>query len=174
MRKELYERIHLHTGSDYEEFFKKFIPRSHMPSDYGGDLESVLELHEKNTKLLEDMNQYFLLEEDQMMMKYENYLPDADEEDDDFYDAEDEWINRGLAKSIKWFFLETFFFLPVFRPHFGCLGWNRRNCINQNLIVSILWRGQNSFSLNSAIGANGRSSQLTWISSVQLWLCKQE
>lgn len=33
LRKELFERIHLHpVGTDYNEFFKKYIPKSHMPS----------------------------------------------------------------------------------------------------------------------------------------------
>ena len=92
VRKELYERIFLHTGSNYEEFFKKFIPKSHMPSDYGGDLPSVLELHEKNTRMLEEMREYFLLEEGQMMLKYEDHVEVLDfvDENEEFYDAEDE------------------------------------------------------------------------------------
>lgn len=67
LRKEIYETIHLHKASvDYEQFFQKFIPRSHMPSDYGGDLGSLQELHEENRKLLNETRDYFVMEEQQM------------------------------------------------------------------------------------------------------------
>lgn len=93
VRKELYERIHLHNSSaGYENFFKKFVPRSHMPSDYGGNLASVLELHEQNRKVLEEMRDYFLWEEDQLNLKFEDKVFDDsnnDDDDEEFYDAED-------------------------------------------------------------------------------------
>lgn len=90
LKKELYERIHLHSSNvDYKEFFEKFVPKSHMPSDYGGDLESVAELHQQNRKLLEDMRDYFLLEEGQMNLKYDSFAA-TESDEDDFEDAEDE------------------------------------------------------------------------------------
>lgn len=71
-RRDLYERINFHVpGTDYEEFFARFIPRSHMPSDYGGDLGSIKELHKQNRKLLMDLREYFLFEEDSASLKYE-------------------------------------------------------------------------------------------------------
>lgn len=95
LRKELYQRIHLHLSSaGYEDFFVKHIPKSHMPSNYGGDLESIDELHDQNRQLLIDMREYFISEEDQMNYKFEDRVVEApsndDDDDDDFYDAEDE------------------------------------------------------------------------------------
>lgn len=83
LKKELYERIHLHkSGTDYEEFFRKFIPRSHMPADYGGDLGSLKELHEQNRKLLNDTRDYFIMEEQQMNLNLDDQAKDKDEDDD--------------------------------------------------------------------------------------------
>lgn len=90
LRKELYDRIHIHQStSDYSEFFNKFIPRSHMPSDYGGNLSSISQLNEENRKYLYEMRGYFLSEMDQMNLKFEDRViePSADE-DDEFFDAE--------------------------------------------------------------------------------------
>lgn len=87
LRKELFERIHLHqAGTDYNEFFEKHIPKSHMPSDYGGDLGSCDELHAKNRKMMTDMRKYFLSEEEQMNLKLEERA--GDNGDDEFFDAE--------------------------------------------------------------------------------------
>lgn len=41
LKKELYERIHLHTGSNYDEFFEKHIPRAHMPSEVNCGFEAA-------------------------------------------------------------------------------------------------------------------------------------
>lgn len=60
-----------------------------MPADYGGDLATVAELHEQNRQLLEDMRDYFLLEEGQMNLKYDCFVATENDEDD-FEDAEDE------------------------------------------------------------------------------------
>jgi hypothetical protein len=92
VQKDLYDRIFLHqTNMDYEEFFKKFVPKSHMPADYGGVLASVEELHDKNRDVLIEMRDYFLFEENQMNFKYE-HLAEKPENDDDgeFVDAKDE------------------------------------------------------------------------------------
>lgn len=90
LKKELYERIHLHSANtDYKEFFQKHVPKSHMPSDFGGDLASVAELHEQNRQLLEEMRDYFLLEEGQMNLKYDCFVA-TESDEDDFEDAEDE------------------------------------------------------------------------------------
>lgn len=94
IRKELYQRVHLHQSStDYEDFFTKFIPRSHMPKDYGGELDTVQELHDQNRQLLIDMREYFIAEEDQMNYKFEDHVVEPssnDESQNEFYDAKDE------------------------------------------------------------------------------------
>lgn len=87
LRKELFERIHLHpVGTDYSDFFEKYIPKSHMPSEYGGDLGSCDELHEQNRTRMMNMRKYFLSEEEQMNLKLEERA--GDNEDDEFFDAE--------------------------------------------------------------------------------------
>ena len=54
---------------DYEKFYKEHIPKSCLPSDFGGDLESVAELHEKHTKELMRLRNYFIMEEQQAALK---------------------------------------------------------------------------------------------------------
>ena len=64
-------KIHWFTADmDYEKFYTEHIPKSCLPSDYGGDLGTVGELHEKHKKILSEMNEYFLLEEKQMNFEF--------------------------------------------------------------------------------------------------------
>ncbi|XP_070491802.1 alpha-tocopherol transfer protein-like [Chironomus tepperi] len=64
INKEVYDVIHIHTPDmDYNEFFEKHVPRHCMPSDYGGDLPSLDELHAKNIETLTSMKEYYYLEE---------------------------------------------------------------------------------------------------------------
>lgn len=90
VRKELFERIHIHHGTTYDDFFTKFIPRSHMPRDYGGDLASIAELHEENRNVLTDLRDYFFLERKQMDLELDDCADDDDDDNDeeDFFDAE--------------------------------------------------------------------------------------
>jgi hypothetical protein len=53
-----------HADIDWENFYEKHIPRSCLPSDYGGGLESVEELSKKNLQILKSMKEYFLAEEE--------------------------------------------------------------------------------------------------------------
>lgn len=58
----------LHTyPSDYnmEDFYKNVIPRSGLPSDFGGDLASVDELHEQFKCEYYNLRDYFRAEEEQ-------------------------------------------------------------------------------------------------------------
>lgn len=54
---------------DFEKFYKDHIPKSSLPSDFGGELESVAELHEKHCKQLKNLRNYFLVEEQQVALK---------------------------------------------------------------------------------------------------------
>lgn len=66
IRKELYNQIHFHPPTDdMSKFHKEVIPKSCLPSDFQGDLPSVDELHEMNTKKLEEMRPYFDAEQKQ-------------------------------------------------------------------------------------------------------------
>jgi hypothetical protein len=73
MTKELFDIIHVHpSGMDFnQDFFEKFLPKSSMPEDYGGDLPSISQLHEKNCELLCSFKEYFELEEKHMMHQLE-------------------------------------------------------------------------------------------------------
>jgi hypothetical protein len=68
----LLNRIHWHTSDiDYEKFYEEHgIPKSILPKDYGGDLPSVEELHEKHKELLMSQNEYFLLDEKQTNFEF--------------------------------------------------------------------------------------------------------
>lgn len=62
--------MHLHYADiDWENFYDKHIPKSCLPSDYGGDLPSVDELSKKNLDELKNLADYFELEEETI---YEN------------------------------------------------------------------------------------------------------
>lgn len=44
---------------DWEDFYENSIPKKCLPSDYGGELESMKELHQKMWQKLEDLQQFF-------------------------------------------------------------------------------------------------------------------
>lgn len=57
--------MNLHYADiDWENFYEKHIPRSCLPSDYGGDLESVEVLSKKNLAELKNLKDYFEIEEE--------------------------------------------------------------------------------------------------------------
>uniref|UniRef100_A0A1B0CL61 CRAL-TRIO domain-containing protein n=1 Tax=Lutzomyia longipalpis TaxID=7200 RepID=A0A1B0CL61_LUTLO len=61
MKAEIFKVLHLHNSDlKMEEFYEKYIPRSSLPSDFGGDCPSVAEMHEAFTKELLGMKDYFL------------------------------------------------------------------------------------------------------------------
>lgn len=62
---------------DYEKFYSECIPKSCMPSDYGGDLESVEVLHKKNQESLVQMQEYFSFDEQVMNFEFEEVDFDA-------------------------------------------------------------------------------------------------
>lgn len=50
---------------DYEEFYKKWIPKECLPSDFGGDLPTVVEMNANFRKEFDELRDYFLAEEAQ-------------------------------------------------------------------------------------------------------------
>lgn len=54
---------------DYEKFYEEHIPKSCLPSDFGGDLESVAELHEKHSREFMRLRNYYVAEEQQAALK---------------------------------------------------------------------------------------------------------
>lgn len=66
LKTEILNMIKFHsTNMDYDKF--DGIPKSSLPSNYGGDLASLAELHEQNCKEIQNMKEYFLEEEKQFM-----------------------------------------------------------------------------------------------------------
>ncbi|KAF2902371.1 hypothetical protein ILUMI_03817 [Ignelater luminosus] len=61
MRKELYEMTHLH--SDLEDFYN-YLPKSILPRDYGGEENTIQELHETMIEMLQNNSDYFVREEE--------------------------------------------------------------------------------------------------------------
>jgi hypothetical protein len=51
--------MHLHHGSNYENFHKNFVPRSCLPAELGGDLKSVDVLHQKHCQEFARLQKYF-------------------------------------------------------------------------------------------------------------------
>ena len=53
---------------DFEDFYKNVIPKECMPSDFGGDLESVAQLNKKNSEELVNLKTYFTAEQNQVFI----------------------------------------------------------------------------------------------------------
>lgn len=74
IKSDILNRVHFHsTNLDYEKFSQEWIPKSCLPSDYGGDLESIEDLHNKHRKSLFKVRDYFLLTEKMMNFELEDY-----------------------------------------------------------------------------------------------------
>lgn len=58
---------------DWEKFYSECIPKSHLPSDFGGDLASVEELHKLHRIKLMGLRDYFVMEEQQMNRTFDQY-----------------------------------------------------------------------------------------------------
>ena len=54
---------------DYEKFYNEVVPKSCLPSDFGGDLESVDKLHEKHCKEFLELREFFLATDNQVGFK---------------------------------------------------------------------------------------------------------
>lgn len=63
---EILKMLFLHGSNDsLESLYEDWIPRSCLPSDYGGELMSVADLHQEHIRKFESMRPYFLAEERQ-------------------------------------------------------------------------------------------------------------
>lgn len=59
---------------DYEAFYRDHVPKTHLPSDYGGDLESIEILHQKHTEKLMTLKDYFKFEEMQANFEFDSMV----------------------------------------------------------------------------------------------------
>ncbi|CAO1407095.1 unnamed protein product [Diamesa tonsa] len=70
MKADIFNKLHLHHSSmDYEKFHNEVLPKSCLPSDYGGDLESVEKLHENHCKEFLTLREFFLATDKQVGFK---------------------------------------------------------------------------------------------------------
>ncbi|XP_025831223.1 alpha-tocopherol transfer protein-like [Agrilus planipennis] len=70
IKKEVLELLEFHSSNmDWNDFYNECIPRKCLPSDYGGTLPSVVELHEQNTNKLQSLKGFFETEENQRCNK---------------------------------------------------------------------------------------------------------
>lgn len=73
IKSDILDRCVFHSGDmDWEKFYCNHVPKSSLPRTYGGDLESVDVLHEKQCKKLEQMQEFFDLEDKMMHYELEN------------------------------------------------------------------------------------------------------
>lgn len=80
LRSETLNRMHFHSSNmDYEKFYEEFVPKSHLPSDYGGFLPSIEELHKEQIKEFMEMRDSFLMEEQQQNHEYDQYADEYEE-----------------------------------------------------------------------------------------------
>ncbi|CAG9805864.1 unnamed protein product [Chironomus riparius] len=64
MRSEIIQKMHLHPcGIDYKKFHKEHIPSSCLPSDFEGQLDSIIELHKNHCEMLARLREYFIADE---------------------------------------------------------------------------------------------------------------
>ena len=70
-------KIHLHsTDMNWNNFHQDYIPKSHLPSDYQGDLPTLQELHNKEREFMMRLKDYFVEEEKQANHEFD-HLADA-------------------------------------------------------------------------------------------------
>lgn len=65
-------QMHLHSSSlDLDKFYVEHVPRSCLPSDFGGVCDSTEVLHEKMCKEFLELREYFIAEEKQAALEYD-------------------------------------------------------------------------------------------------------
>lgn len=67
-------QIHLHHGTNYDELHKNVVPRSCLPSDFGGDLKSAEELHKEHVKEFIRLRNYFIHDEKEANLLIQNWI----------------------------------------------------------------------------------------------------
>lgn len=61
----------------WDDFHKNHIPKSHLPSDYQGDLPSLQELHNKDREFMMRLKDYFVEEEKQSNHEFDHLAADV-------------------------------------------------------------------------------------------------
>ncbi|KAG5679562.1 hypothetical protein PVAND_009122 [Polypedilum vanderplanki] len=85
-------KVYLHTSNiNWQDFFQNHIPKSHLPSDYGGELKSIKELHEEQREKMFEIKDYFEFEEMQVDYTFDKLLGDLSKDID--------WQDSSFKKS---------------------------------------------------------------------------
>lgn len=88
----LKHQLHLHYDDiNWEDFYQNHVPRSCLPCDYGGDLESVEVLSKKNLESWKNSKEYFRYDEE-LIFGFDDEI--CEEEADDDEDS-DESVDEG-------------------------------------------------------------------------------
>lgn len=67
-------KVHLHSYDiNWDDFHKNYIPKTHLPADYKGDLPSIKEIHEKDRELMLRLKNYFIEEEKQANYEFDHH-----------------------------------------------------------------------------------------------------
>lgn len=82
LRSDVLNKVHFHPPNmNYDLLQEKFgIPKSHLPSDYGGDLPSLEDMHTQQRKELMGMRDYFKMEEAHMNYEYDQYYDEFEKQ----------------------------------------------------------------------------------------------
>ncbi|CRL02024.1 CLUMA_CG015172, isoform A [Clunio marinus] len=97
IRSEILSKLHFHSSNmDYEKFYQECIPKSHLPSDFGGDLESVEVLHKKHREELMELRDYFIFEENQQLTSPKNLMKKSSKKDANANEI-DRWLIKMAA-----------------------------------------------------------------------------
>lgn len=74
IRTDIMNKVHFHSKNmDFEKFYKEHIPKSCLPSNYGGDLDDIEKINKQQLKAFAEMRDYFLMEEQQVNGVYDNF-----------------------------------------------------------------------------------------------------
>lgn len=77
-RSELLSKVHFYsTKMDHDKVYEH-IPKSHLPMEYGGELESIKELNQKQRRIFENLREYFVYEEMQAKKEFDDFADEYD------------------------------------------------------------------------------------------------
>lgn len=91
---------------DWDMFYSQHIPKSCLPSDFGGDLESIADLHEKQCKEFQRSRDFFVLEEQQAALKLDDLASEKQILQNELILESDRGVKNA---TIDWVTRKTFF-----------------------------------------------------------------
>ncbi|XP_070500251.1 alpha-tocopherol transfer protein-like [Chironomus tepperi] len=75
LNSELLDKLHLHHADlDYDKFHEQYVPKTHLPKEYGGTLGTLDELQQQSTERLMNLKDYFIYEEQQSNFEFDQFV----------------------------------------------------------------------------------------------------